>query len=56
MQKGNSPNGVQFLYLRGTNFFEVQNGEMGYCTPKWGTDGNPVCYTKSQFAIRAFDG
>jgi len=41
MQRGNSPNGVQKLYPRGTNFFEVQTVQMGYCTPKWGTDGNP---------------
>jgi hypothetical protein len=25
----------------GTKFSEVQNSEMGYCTPKWGTVGNP---------------
>ena len=33
--------GVQNAYLRGTIFFEVQNGQMGYCTPKWGTAGSP---------------
>jgi hypothetical protein len=30
------------MYPRGTKFFEVQNSEMGYCTPKWGTVGNPA--------------
>ena len=38
---GNSPNEVQNLYPRGTNFFEVQTVKMGYCTPKWGTVGSP---------------
>ena len=33
--------GVQNAYLRGTIIFEVQNAQMGYCTPKWGTAGNP---------------
>ncbi|CAM4802865.1 unnamed protein product [Rotaria magnacalcarata] len=41
MHRGNSPNGVQKWYLRGTNFFEVQTVQKGYCTPKWGTVGNP---------------
>jgi hypothetical protein len=26
----------------GTEFFGVQNAEMGYCTPKWGTVGSPA--------------
>ncbi len=34
-------NGVQNTYPRGTEFSGVQNGEMGDCTPKWGTFGNP---------------
>ena len=34
--------GVQNTYLRGTIFFWVQKAQMGYCTPKWGTAGNPV--------------
>jgi hypothetical protein len=33
--------GVQNVYPRGTIFFEVQKAQMGYCTPKWGTAGNP---------------
>ncbi len=35
-------NGVQNVYPRGTEFSGVQNGEMGDCTPKWGTFGSPV--------------
>jgi len=38
-------NGVQKMYPGGTKFFEVQNSEMGYCTPKWGTVGNPATDT-----------
>ena len=30
------------MYPRGTEFSGVQNGEMGDCTPKWGTFGNPA--------------
>ena len=41
MQRENSPNEVQKWYPRGTNFFGVQTVQMGYCTPKWGTVGNP---------------
>jgi hypothetical protein len=33
--------GYKNAYPRGTNFCEVQKVEMGYCTSKWGTDGNP---------------
>jgi hypothetical protein len=29
------------MYPRGTEFSGVQNGEMGYCSPKWGTVGSP---------------
>jgi hypothetical protein len=35
------------LYPWGTKIFEVQNAEMGYCTPKWGTVGHPVVNTKN---------
>ena len=42
MQRENSPNEVQKRYPRGTNFFGVQAVQMGYCTPKWGTVGNPA--------------
>ena len=41
MQRENSPNEVQKWYPRGTNFFGVQTVQMGYCTPKWDTVGNP---------------
>jgi hypothetical protein len=34
--------GYKNAYPRGTNFCEVQKVEMGYCTSKWGTDGNPA--------------
>ncbi len=33
--------GYKNVYLKGTNFCGVQRVEMGYCTSKWGTDGNP---------------
>ncbi len=29
------------MYSRGTIFFGVQNVQMGYNTPKWGTLGSP---------------
>ena len=51
MQRENSPNEVQKWYPRGTNFFGVQTVRMGYCTPKWGTVGNPVshpCYSRKE--------
>ncbi len=35
------------MYPRGTEFSGVQNGEMGDCTPKWGTFGNPVTHSCS---------
>jgi len=41
MERENSLNGVQKLYIRGTIYFEVQTAQMRYCTPKWGTGGNP---------------
>jgi hypothetical protein len=33
--------GYKNVYLKGTNFCGVQRVEMGYCTSKWSTDGNP---------------
>ncbi len=43
------------MYPKGTTFSGVRNGEMEYCTPKWGTVGSPVlnrillvCYTSNQ--------
>ena len=42
MQRENSPNEVQKRYPRGRNFFGIQTVQMGYCTPKWATVGNPV--------------
>ena len=41
IQRENSPNEVQKWYSRDTNFFRVQTVQMGYCTSKWGTVGNP---------------
>ena len=41
MQRENSPNEVQKWYPTDTNFIGVQTVQMGYCTPKWGTVGNP---------------
>ena len=53
MQEKNSLNGVQKLYPRGTILFGVQIPQMGYCTLRWGTVGNPVGY--SQGTIYWFD-
>jgi hypothetical protein len=36
-----NPNGVQNMYPKDTQFSEVRNVEMGYCTPKWGTVSSP---------------
>jgi hypothetical protein len=36
--------GYKMCTPRGTDFCGVQKVEMGYCTPKWGTVGNPdIC-------------
>ena len=42
MQRENSPNEVEKWYPRGTILFGVQTVQMRYCTPKWGTVGNPA--------------
>jgi hypothetical protein len=42
------------MYPRGTEFSGVQNGEMGDCTPKWGTFGNPETYILNQRKTPSF--
>ena len=42
--------GYKNAYPIGTNFCGVQKVEMGYCTSKWGADGNPGahCFLSQQ--------
>ena len=55
IQRENSPNEVQKWYPRGTNSFWVQTIQMGYCTPKWGTVGNPVMYISYEGSTKCIE-